>query len=554
MKRLSFVLVLLMLLTACLVAVGCGEDEPETSTTAASTATTAGPTQTTAATTSGPDTTAATGPKSGGTLRVILSPDLQNAGGLPWELWGSQMMAGQFILESLFVGTPTGDFEPGLAKAYTLADDLMSITIELNQGIKFHDGSDFNADVVKWNLDHYMAAGMAPSFKAVTVVDPYTVKVDFNFWANTNLVSLRDGLWIISMENYEKNGEEYARANPCGTGPFKFVSFENAVKMEMTKNADYWQEGKPYLDAVEILFVVDEMTKSAMLQAGEADCIGNQGLNKSAKDLQDAGFLIETSLPECWAIQPDAGNADSPYADQKVREAVEYAIDREALAVAFGYGFWEAADQIPGPDASIYNPNPPLVRNYDPEKAKQLLAEAGYPDGFKTTLVMLQFANHDQVVAVQAMLAAVGIDAELVIPEGPIKFNEATNTMHNILAWSPVDALSGSWNQGFWYSFMFEGSGNKNWLRSPEWVALFEASRAAPKEEVELDSGGDRPVDQRGLGHPCHPGRQRLGPCYLCDGRRLVQQVLQPVDQAVEHLARQVIDARLPTEHSARAG
>ncbi len=316
-----------------------------------------------------------------------------------------------------------------------------------------------------------------------------------------------------------------------------FVSFENAVKMEMTKNEAYWQEGKPYLDAVEVLFVADTMTQSAMLQAGEADCIGNQGLNKSAKDLQDAGFVIETSLPECWAIQPDAGNADSPYKDQKVREAVEYAIDRQALADAFGYGFWEAVNQIPGPDASIYNSNPPLVRNYDPEKAKQLLAEAGYPDGFKTTLLMLQFANQDQVVAVQAMLAEVGIDAELVIPEGPIKFNEATNTMHNILAWSPVDALSGSWNQGFWYSFMFDGSGNKNWLRSPEWVELYNKSLASPKEEVALAQAVTDQWTKEASVIPVTRARQRLGACHLRDGRRLVQPVIQPVDQAVERLA-----------------
>jgi peptide/nickel transport system substrate-binding protein len=491
MKKLSLMLALLVVLAACLGAAACGGEESSTTTAAPATDTTAPPTTAPPATTAttapaSTDTTAAAGPKSGGTLRVILSPDLQNAGGLPWELWGPQMMAGQFMLESLFIGTKSGELEPGLAESYELAPDMMSMTIKLKQGIKFHDGSDFNADVVKWNLEHYMKAGMAPSFKTVTVVDPYTVKIDYNFWSNTNLVSIRDGLWIISQANYEKNGEEYARNNPCGTGPFVFKSYENAVNMEMTRNPNYWQQGKPYLDAVEILFVADYMTQGTMLQAGEADVIGNQGLNKSAKDLKDAGFVIETYLPECWAIQPDAGNADSPYKDQKVREAVEYAIDRQALADAFGYGFWTAVNQIPGPDATIYNQNPPLVRNYDPAKAKQLLAEAGYPDGFKTSLVMLQFANKDQVVAVQAMLAEVGIDAELVIPEGPIKFNEATNTMHNILPWSPVDALSGSWNQGFWYSFMFEGSGNKNWLRSAEWVKLYEASRAAPKEDPAL--------------------------------------------------------------------
>ncbi len=166
MKRLSILLALLMLVTIGLVAVGCGGDDTATTTTAmqASSTTAAVSTDTTAVAET--TTTVAAGPKTGGTLRVILGPDIQNAGGLPWELWGSQMMAGQFMLESLFVGTPTGEFEPGLAKSYELADDLMSITIELNQGIKFHDGSDFNADVVKWNFEKYMAAGMAPTLQS----------------------------------------------------------------------------------------------------------------------------------------------------------------------------------------------------------------------------------------------------------------------------------------------------------------------------------------------------------------------------------------------------
>jgi peptide/nickel transport system substrate-binding protein len=486
MKRLSIVLVLLMLLTVGLIAAGCGGDD-ETTTTAAPTETTAAPTETTTApaetTTSAP---AAGEPKTGGTVRVILGPDLQNAGGLPWELWGPQMMAGQFMLESLFMGSPEGEFVPWLAKSYELADDLMSATVVLNEGIKFHDGSDFNAESCAWNLQKYMEGGQAASFKSVEVVDPYTIKITFSYWANTNLLILRDGGWMISMESYETNGEEYARNNPVGTGPFKFVSFQNQVNMVMEKNPDYWVEGKPYLDGVEILFVADVMTQAAMLQAGEADVIGNQGLNKQASDLQAAGFVIETSLPECWAITPDAGNDDSPYKVQQVREAVEYALDREGLAEAFGYGFWEAALQIPGPDSYAYREDFELTRDYDPEKAKQLLAEGGYPDGFKTTILSHPFANQDAVVAVQAMLAEVGIDAEIRIPEGPVKYNEENNTLHNILAWQPVDALSGSWNQGFWYSFMWDGSGNANWLRSPEWVELYEASRATPTEDVEL--------------------------------------------------------------------
>jgi len=241
MRRLSIAVLLLVLLTAC-VAAGCGTSGNTTSTAAvtsssATALTTSSTVSSTAST--GPETTAgdtsstaaAEQPKYGGTARILMQPLIQNACGLPWELWGPHFVFDQFAMDPLFLGNAKGEMVPWLAKSYELAADKMSVTIVLNQGIKFHDGSDLNADVVKWNLDQYMAAGVVVNWKSIEVVDPYTVKIDFSTWTNINLAQLQNGCWIISKDNYDKNGKDYARDHPCGTGPFVFVSYQNNVKM-----------------------------------------------------------------------------------------------------------------------------------------------------------------------------------------------------------------------------------------------------------------------------------------------------------------------------------
>ena len=499
MRRLSIAVLLLVLLTAC-VAAGCGTSGNTTSTAAvtsssATALTTSSTVSSTAST--GPETTAgdtsstaaAEQPKYGGTARILMQPLIQNACGLPWELWGPQFVFDQFAMDPLFLGNAKGEMVPWLAKSYELAADKMSVTIVLNQGIKFHDGSDLNADVVKWNLDQYMAAGVVVNWKSIEVVDPYTVKIDFSTWTNINLAQLQNGCWIISKDNYDKNGKDYARDHPCGTGPFEFVSYQNNVKMVLKKNPNYWVKGRPYLDGLELDFVADPMTQSAMMQAGEAELIGQQFLNKQAQDLKDKGIIIEANITSTNCLVPDAGNADSPYKDLKVREAVDYAIDRGAVADAFSFGFWKEQNQVPGPDSTIFNPNFTLGRKYDPEKAKQLLAEAGYPDGFQTKLIYPQgMVADDYAAAVQQMLQAVGIKASLVKSMNAAKENEDMSTIHNNLAIQAVDSISGSWNRCFQYTFMSPAAGasNAHWLKSPEWVALADKSLASTTEEVSL--------------------------------------------------------------------
>ena len=134
---------------------------------------------------------------------------------------------------------------------------------------------------------------------------------------------------------------------------------------------------------------------------------------KMAADLKAMGFELQAEPSGTVILLPDSINPDSPFANQRVREAVEYAIDREAIAKAKSYGLWKASYQLPPPSTIAYNPNF-QGRRFNPDKAKQLLAEAGYPNGFKTQIIPMPFGiDRDIMVSIQAFLAKVGIQVDL---------------------------------------------------------------------------------------------------------------------------------------------
>ena len=131
---------------------------------------------------------------------------------------------------------------------------MKSITFNLRKGVKFHDGSDFNAEVAKWNLDNMIKAEASAfaSWASVDIIDDYTIRVNFTKWQSTLPMSFAEGNpWapMVSKAAFEKNGLEWMRANPVGTGPFKFESFQLDASLKVVRNPDYWIKGKPYLDA-----------------------------------------------------------------------------------------------------------------------------------------------------------------------------------------------------------------------------------------------------------------------------------------------------------------
>jgi peptide/nickel transport system substrate-binding protein len=408
-------------------------------------------------------------------------------GGLPAEIFANDFLSSFHIIEPLLHVDGKGNIIPCLAESYKFADDLKSITFNLRKGVKFHDGTDFNAKAAKWNLDNQIARKNVPYWNSVDIIDDYTIRLNLNQWSNTIVTGLdSNASWMVSPTAFDKNGADWMRNNPVGTGPFKFVSFSRDVSYKAVKNPDYWVKGRPYLDAVEILYVGDPMTQKAALQAGEADVLQIEPA-KVAADLKAMGFSVEVNVSSTHCLLPDTAHPDSPFANQKVREAVEYALDREAIARAFSYGFWGAPYQIPAPSTVPYNPNFTLARKYNVEKAKQLLAEAGFPNGFSATLLVIPVGIDRNIpVAIQNNLAAIGIKLELSIPAAIPKFLQDSNTLQNVLVMEPIFGGT-NWNGAL--SFALRPGMtmmNSVWLRTPEFIELYNKTLSSPTMDVNL--------------------------------------------------------------------
>lgn len=302
-----------------------------------------------------------------------------------------------------------GGYEMRLATDYKVAADGLSITFTLRKGVKFHDGTDFNADAVKFNFDAMIKAGkLGTNVLSCDVLDPYTVKVTFAKYKTTNLGV--GGTVIASPTAVQKNGEQWAAVNAVGTGPFKQVSYQPDVKIRLEKFDGYWGP-KPYLDAIEGTFISNQVTQIMAMKSGMGDATHSRQA-KTTYELTQAGFKVLQNYMGMVGLNFNSRDTSSPFYDVKVRMAAEYAINKASIIKNLGYGYWEVADQMPvkGQNGYLADLAP---RTYDVAKAKALLKEAGFPTGFKTKLIHATGDFEDGAVAIQADLKAVGIDATM---------------------------------------------------------------------------------------------------------------------------------------------
>jgi peptide/nickel transport system substrate-binding protein len=312
-------------------------------------------------------------------------------------------------LESLvWHNVVTGEYTPWLAESWEEDPNGKFVILKLRKGVKFHDGTDFNARAVKdyLELKRKDMPGWLGSVSSIDIIDEHTVRLNTT---RIDLVIYTELQEYMASPTHLAKGKDAVAFHPVGTGPFKFADFKRDVHLKYERFDDYWG-GKPYLDAVEFVFVPDTETALAALLAGEAEIIGSIQF-KDIATLERAGFnFIAIQSTQCL-LAPDTANPDSIYANKKVREAVEYAIDRKEIAKSLGYGHMQPMDLFAPSNVDAYIPG--LGRQYDPGKARKLLEEAGYPNGFETKIVANPFAIRDVIVAVQGYLAKVGIIASV---------------------------------------------------------------------------------------------------------------------------------------------
>jgi peptide/nickel transport system substrate-binding protein len=360
-------------------------------------------------------------PQYGGVLKIVDDFRITFLGYPQKMTAGWIMRAAMPAIETLLRIDENGSTIPWLATDYKTDPKAATITLTLRKGVRFHDGTDFSAEAVKWNLDQAIATKQFGSvlIKSVDIVDAYTVRINLKQWDNTVLGMLSYSYigMMISPTAFKKNGEEWCANNPVGTGPFRFSSWEKDLKITYKKFDGYWQKGKPYLDGIEILFIPDKVVAGLGFRRGETNLL----LSPLFEDLtafKKEGYVV-TGTVKCFssplgAAIPDAANPKSPFADLRVRQATQYAIDGKAIVDAVLYGHGEAATQWIYKGNPAYNPDI-AGYPYNPGKAKRLLAEAGYPNGFKTKYMYFTGGNfQDFAVALAGQLRNVGIEVELV--------------------------------------------------------------------------------------------------------------------------------------------
>ncbi len=238
-------------------------------------------------------------PRYGGTLKITYDHTPSNLGAF-WDLTRFlDWVQARFAVEGLVGLNPQGQPVPQLATSWDIDDVAKTITFHLREGVKFHDGTDFNAEAAKWNLD-MQKNGPKTELKNVTsidVVDPYTVRLTFSEMDPLfvqQMVASMSGK-ITSPAAYELYGPEAIKFQPVGTGPFRFDTFEPDVLLRYTRFEDYWQEGLPYLDAVEIHYIADNTVALTSFKSGEAQIMGNLGV-KDVPELEAAGNTIQAVI------------------------------------------------------------------------------------------------------------------------------------------------------------------------------------------------------------------------------------------------------------------
>ncbi|MDD3213919.1 MAG: ABC transporter substrate-binding protein [Eubacteriales bacterium] len=377
------------------------------------------------------------------------------------------------IYDGLLLFNPDGSLMPGLAESYTVSDDGLTYDFVLKQGIKFHDGSDFNADDVVYTYQTYIGAiGSTPvslfaNVCGVEKVSDYEVKL--------TLTALDAGFPYKCIRPICSSDNADNQTNPIGTGAYKFVEYIPGQSVTLEKYADYaTSDETPTLDKVTFLVMSDSSAKLMALQSGDLDFA-----EIAAKDASIlSSFNIINEVSNTVQIM-GLNNRVEPFNNLKVRQALTYAVNKDMIVQAVMYGAGIPLNSHMSPAlGQYYEEN--LTYPYDPAKAKELLAEAGYPDGFEFDLVVPsaypRHVNTAQVIKEQ--LAQIGVTANIQTVEWATFLSDAL-TSTSSSAW--IVGITGNIDPSLILDIYWSKSadGKRNWLgyHSDAFDTAFEAAQ-----------------------------------------------------------------------------
>lgn len=330
----------------------------------------------------------------------------------------------------------------------TLAPDAKSVTFKLKQGVKFQDGTDFNAEAVKINIERLKnpdnklkRASLVSTVDKVEVVDPYTVKILLNKpFAAIIQTFAHPGTMMISPKAIKEIGKDLNR-RPVGTGPFQFVEWKDGQYVVVKKYDGYWNKDKAAkVDKITFKPVVEAGSRVAMLKTGEVQFIYPLPSEQVDNVKGDANIVVDKapSIIERYIV---LNVTQKPLDDKRVRQALNYAVDNEALTKVVYKGLASPASSAIAPNVWGFQKQQMYTRNV--EKAKQLLAEAGYPDGFEITLWAPNDTERAKIAEfVQQQWQAIGVKAKIQ----QMEFVALTNQLSVKPSESKLQAAVNGWS------------------------------------------------------------------------------------------------------------
>jgi peptide/nickel transport system substrate-binding protein len=322
------------------------------------------------------------------------------------------------VLDTLITLDAEQNLVPSLAHAWTVADDGLSVTFELREGVRFSNGTELTSEhvvtVFERLLDPETGSGNAWRMAGVTSIDaPDAATVVLTLDApNPSLLGHLASIKALGI--FDPSGVEDGSINtrPIGTGPFMISDFQPGTRVLLERNPYYWEEGLPYLDAIDIRIIGDETVRRSALVTGDIDwafAVPPQAVEEL--DARDDVLVDRAAAGAYYYI--GVNTAEGPLADERVRQAIAFAINRDNIAAAAEFGNAQVTqDPIPPSSAWHFGYAP---YTHDPERARELLAEAGYADGFEMEIMPTSFieATIRAAQVIQADLASVGIRASI---------------------------------------------------------------------------------------------------------------------------------------------
>ncbi len=338
----------------------------------------------------------------------------------PAETWGiiTPFLFLYALHDALVKPMPGTLMGPGLAESWSVSPDGLVYEFVLRQGVRFHNGDPVTAEDVKFSFERYRGTAHKPLKDAVAAIDvPDAGRVRFRLkrpWPDfmTFYSSATGAGWIVPKKYLEKVGDDGFKKAPIGAGPYRFVSFTPGVELVLEAFDQYWRKA-PSVKRLVLRAVPDETTRLAALKRGEVD-IAYQIRGALAEELRRAsGFTLKANVGQgtFWLYFSEQWDPKSPWHDRRVRLAANHAIDRQAINEAETLGFSKIIWSIIPSHFEFYWQPPGYP--YSPARARQLLAEAGYPNGFDAGDYSCDAAFSSIGEAVVNYLKPVGIQARL---------------------------------------------------------------------------------------------------------------------------------------------